>query len=169
MESRRVTWGGTKSNLQADAQRYGASGSGWAAILRTAASHRGMAVVLGYRVAHYLEMNDKHLLGAVVRRRTARVSGTDISPRAALGGGLRMPHPLGIVIGGDVVIGSNCTLMQGVTLGGNAGRTADGRSMPRLGDGVVVGPGAVVVGPCRVASGSSVPANAVVSRDFPER
>ncbi len=94
--------------------------------------------------------------------------GVDISPHASIGGGLRLAHPSGIVIGDQTVIGCNTRILQGVTLGGSVGKVRDGDSsftMPRLGRNVIVGPGAKVLGPVIVAKGAFIGANAVITRD----
>jgi serine O-acetyltransferase len=92
------------------------------------------------------------------------VSGADIDPAAQLGPGLALPHPNGVVIHADAVVGANCMLMQQVTLGQLA---ADGA--PRLGDGVYVGAGAKVLGAIHIGDGAAVGANAVVLHDVPAR
>ena len=79
-----------------------------------------------------------------------------------------MPHPVGIVVGDSVILGARVTLMQHATLGGNFGRQSeDGRQVPTVGMGTFLGPGAAVLGPVMIESASLVPANAVVTRDFP--
>ena len=97
---------------------------------------------------------------------------SDISPTAVIGGGLCMPHPIGIVIGGDCRLGRRLRIMQGVTLGlvEAASDTAPGmdpRRSPVVGDGVRIWAGARVVGGIRLGDGCTVGANAVVLRDVP--
>lgn len=88
------------------------------------------------------------------------LNGCDIAWQAQIGRGLRLDHPVGVVVGPSVVIGDDCTLMQGVTLGDNAGS-------PTLGDGAAIAPGAVVIGPVEIGAGALVGANAVVTRSVP--
>jgi serine O-acetyltransferase len=76
-----------------------------------------------------------------------------------------MPHPTGVVIGADVVVGEQCAIQQNVTLGGNYGRIRDGRVMPTLGARVAVSAGAVVVGPVVIGDDVVIGANVVVTRD----
>jgi serine O-acetyltransferase len=90
------------------------------------------------------------------------VTGTDIQLGARLGLGLSLPHPNGVVIHRDAVVGVNCMLMQQVTLGQ---LSADGA--PRLGDAVYIGAGAKILGPVSVGDGAAVGANAVVLGDVP--
>jgi len=92
--------------------------------------------------------------------------GCHISPRARIGRGLSLPHPTGIVIGIGVQVGDDVTIYQGVTLGVRS----KGRSeYPRIGDGVTLYAGAVVVGGVTVGNQAVVGANAVVTDDVPAR
>jgi serine O-acetyltransferase len=92
--------------------------------------------------------------------------GADIAPGAVIGGGLRIAHSVGIVIGYDVVLGSNVQIFQNVTIGsGNAER--DGRVMPTIGDNVRIFAGSVTIGPIIIGKNSTIGANAVVTKDFP--
>ena len=108
--------------------------------------------------------------GGAVRRLLAKrriqfwaaLSGADIAPEATLGGGLMLPHPNGIVIHRDVVVGMNCMIMQQVTIG----QLASG-GVPRLGNNVYVGAGAKLLGPITIGDNASIGANAVVLCDVP--
>jgi serine O-acetyltransferase len=100
--------------------------------------------------------------GAIERR-----YGCYISRRAKIGPRLRLPHPVGIVIGDGVVIGNGCTIYQHVTLGGRRlGDWQHGR-YPVVGDGVVLFAGAVIAGSIVIGDHSTVGANAVVLDDIP--
>ena len=99
---------------------------------------------------------------AVLRHRVwSAVSGADIPLTTQIGGGLLMPHPNGIVIHPDVVIGPNCLIFQQVTLGAN------NRGVPRIDGHVDIGAGAKVLGPIHVAAHARIGANAVVLCDVP--
>ena len=89
------------------------------------------------------------------------ISGADIPLGCRIGGGLLLPHPNGVVIHGDVVIGPNCLIFQQVTLG------AAGAGVPVLGGHVDVGAGAKVLGRIRIGDHARIGANAVVVRDVP--
>jgi serine O-acetyltransferase len=164
----RPSWTDTWADVRSDAARYASVGAaGSLATLRSVVLHAGLRATTGYRIARYFEQRRLHVAAALTRRVVSRRTASDVSYRAALGPGLRMPHPVGVVIGESVVVGANCTIMQSVTLGGNQGRQRGSLSMPVIGDGVFIGPGAVIVGPCVIADGVKVPANAVVTTDLP--
>ena len=91
------------------------------------------------------------------------LTGADIAPQASIGGGLRLFHPVGVVIGPDCRVGANCTLMQGATLGAGVGGS------PTIGDDVYVGAGAKVFGAITVGDGCVIGANAVVMQTMPPR
>jgi len=90
------------------------------------------------------------------------LTGADIGIEARLGRNLKMPHPMGVVVHRDAVIGDNCTLMQQVTIGKLAGP-----GIPRLGSDVYVGAGAKVLGGVVIGDDARIGANAVVLSDIP--
>jgi serine O-acetyltransferase len=90
------------------------------------------------------------------------VTGTDIPLSSQLGGGLLLPHPNGIVIHPDAVIGPNCLVFQQVTIG-----TVDSRGAPRIGAHVDIGAGAKILGPVVIGDHAKIGANAVVLSDVP--
>ena len=118
----------------------------------------------------YQRYRDKSSVLAVVMRKIARlkhlfwsiVTASDIDPAAKLGEGLRLPHPTGIVIHRDVVIGPGCMIMQQVTIG----QTTDPR-VPVIGANVYIGAGAKILGPVYIGDGARIGANAVVLDDLP--
>mgnify|MGYP005751800891 CR=1 FL=1 len=96
-----------------------------------------------------------------------RCFGVYVSESARIGPRLWTPHPVGIVIGSGVVIGSDCRLYQGVTLGRGSLEESEADAYPTIGDRVVVFANAVVVGNCRVGDDAIIGANAVVLHDVP--
>lgn len=88
-----------------------------------------------------------------------------ISPRSRIGAGLYLPHPLGIVIHGDCVIGQNCVVSQNVTLGET--KRGPRKGTPVIGDRVYIAPGAVVIGGIHIGNDVAIGANCVVTRDVP--
>ena len=95
------------------------------------------------------------------------VTGADVAWGAQLGSGLVMRHPTGVVIGKGAVVGTRCTILQGVTLGERSGDGSGVPGYPRVGSGVVLSAHAAVLGPIRVGDRSTVGANAVVVADVP--
>ena len=97
----------------------------------------------------------RHLMWTVL-------TGSDIDPQMRFGTGLMLPHPNGVVIHQDAVIGNNCMIMQQVTIG----RTAD-EGVPTIGNDVYIGAGAKVLGSVSVGDGARIGAQAVVISDVP--
>lgn len=97
-----------------------------------------------------------------------RSCGVFVSPNAVIGFNVQFPHPIGIVIGEGVEVGDNCTIFQGVTIGGARIGDAQKRLYPRIEAGVVLFAGAVVVGEIVIGAESIVGANAFVNRNVPK-
>ena len=93
--------------------------------------------------------------------------GCEISPYANIGGGLFLPHCVGIVIGHEVSIGDNCEIFQNVTIGSNR-KEKFNRYMPIIGKNVSIGSGAVVVGPIQIGDNVVIGANSYVDKDIPD-
>jgi serine acetyltransferase len=111
------------------------------------------------------------LFAELVWRVNFGLTGADIHPAARIGGGLRMPHTSGIVIGRDVVIDHNVTLMQGATLGGSGRQFFDPDFVdghPHIGDHTWVMSHASVLGPISVGARCMIGAGSVVTRDLPD-
>ncbi|MEC8423897.1 MAG: serine O-acetyltransferase EpsC, partial [Myxococcota bacterium] len=107
-----------------------------------------------------------HRLGARALSHLGRgLTGIEIHPGARIGGGVFIDHGMGVVIGETSVIGDNCTLFHGVTLGGTSWKQE--KRHPTLGSDVVVGAGAKLLGPIEVGDGAKIGANSVVVRDVP--
>ncbi|MBT8154503.1 serine acetyltransferase [Epibacterium ulvae] len=102
-------------------------------------------------------------LAVLHHRFWSAVTGADIPLNAQIAGGLLLPHPNGVVIHPDAVVGPNCLLFQQVTLGTTAGRSG----APRLGGHVDVGAGAKLLGPVSIGDHAVIGANAVVLSDIP--
>ena len=106
-------------------------------------------------------------LGGLVKQFNQLVTGADIAWQADVGPGLILFHPVGVVVGPAVTIGERCSLQQGVTLGGDGVSHGPSPASPILGDDVVVGAGARVIGAVRIDSRCIVGANAVVTKPSP--
>ena len=129
-------------------------------------SYSGLHAMMAYRIAHKLHKND-HYLSARLLSQTARfLTGIEIHPGATIGKGLFIDHGSGVVIGETAEIGDNCTIYQGVTLGGTGKHT--GKRHPTLGDNVMIGAGAKVLGPFEVGSNTKIAAGAVVLNEIPD-
>lgn len=155
------TYRSIKEELASIKERDPAATSG----LEVALLYSGFHAVLAYRVAHILHTHG-HVLGARVISQGAKfLTGIEIHPGAKIGKGLFIDHGSGVVIGETAEIGDNCTLYQGVTLGGT-GKDV-GKRHPTLGNNVMIGAGAKVLGPFRIGDNSKIAANAVVLSEVP--
>ena len=127
--------------------------------------YSGVHAIFAYRVAHKLYVG-KHFFSARLVSQIARFfTGIEIHPGATIGKGLFIDHGAGVVIGETAEIGDNCTLYQGVTLGGT-GKDV-GKRHPTLGNNVMVGSGAKVLGPFKIGDNSKIASNAVVLDEIP--
>ena len=125
-------------------------------------------VVCLYRIGFRLRRRGLRSLGWIVEQWILG-TGAEISLEAKIGPGFRLAHLPGVVIGSKAVVGRNVEIMQGVTLGGNLGRTKGDRTQPRVGDNAFIGAGAKVLGPVEIGDGAEVGANAVVLTDVPPK
>ena len=126
----------------------------------------GVQAVFWHRAAHFLYKHGLKFLARWISQTTRFFTGIEIHPGAVIGRGLFIDHGMGVVIGETAVVGDNCTIYQGVTLGGTG--KEKGKRHPTLGDNVMVGSGAKVLGPFRVGSNSKIAAGAVVLSEVPE-
>lgn len=137
-------------------------------LIAKALSHAGFRAVAIYRLSHSLAMRGSRVRVKLLQSLMLHTCHCSISPHARIGPGFTIRHVGDIVIGARSVVGSNFDIRQGVTLGGNAGRSVNGRTQPTLGNNVTVGAGAKVLGPIAVGSNVTIGANAVVLRDIPD-
>ncbi len=124
----------------------------------------GLHALFYHRVAHWLWQRRWRLAGRFVSHIGRVVTGIEIHPGARIGRRLFIDHGMGVVIGETAEIGDDCTLYQGVTLGGTS-LTRGEKRHPTLGNGVIVGSGAQILGPFRVGDGARIGAAAVVLRE----
>ncbi len=125
----------------------------------------GVKAVLSYRLAHKLHKRGHYFLADWISKRARKKTGIEIHPAAQIGKGLFIDHGMGVVIGETAIIGENCTLYQGVTLGGTG--KDKGKRHPTIGNNVTIGSGAKVLGPFTVGDNSKIAANAVVLNEIP--
>ena len=128
--------------------------------------YSGVHAILAYRVAHKLYLSKRYFAARAISQWARHKTGIEIHPGATIGKGLFIDHGMGVVIGETTEIGDNCTLYQGVTLGGT-GKDV-GKRHPTLGNNVLVGAGAKVLGPFKIEDNSKIAANAVVLKEVPE-
>lgn len=126
---------------------------------------KGFLGVQAYRVSHWLWKNGRLDLAMFIQMRVSELFSMDINPGARIGRGLMIDHAHAIVIGETAVVGDDVSLLHGVTLGGNGKDTGDRH--PKIGDGVLIGAGAKVLGNIRVGNCSRVAAGSVVLKDVP--
>ena len=128
--------------------------------------YSGVHAMIGYRIAHKLYLSKKYLPARAISQFCRFLTGIEIHPGAEIGKGLFIDHGMGVVIGETTVIGDNCTIYQGVTLGGTG--KDKGKRHPTLGNNIMIGAGAKVLGPLTVSDNSKIAAGAVVLADIPE-
>ena len=128
--------------------------------------YNGLHAQIYYRVAHWLYEHKCLFLARWVSQRAKRRTGVEIHPAARIGRRLVIDHGTGIVIGATAEIGDDCLLYQGVTLGGTG--AAREKRHPTLGNNVMVGCGAKVLGPFKVGNNVKIAANSVVLREVPD-
>ncbi|WP_439514821.1 serine O-acetyltransferase [Oceanibaculum nanhaiense] len=126
----------------------------------------GFHALLFYRIGNAAWRRGWRLLGRFLSHIGRVLTGIEIHPGATIGRRFFVDHGMGVVIGETAEVGDDVTLYQGVTLGGTS--LHQGKRHPTLGDGVIVGSGAQVLGPLTVGKGARVGANAVVLKDVPE-
>ncbi len=129
-------------------------------------TYSGLKAVRRYRRAHWFYTHKFFTIARMISQRARHVTGIEIHPGAQIGKGLFIDHGMGVVIGETTIIGDNCLLYQGVTLGGTG--KDKGKRHPTLGDNVMVGAGAKVLGPINIGNNVKVAANAVVLKDIPD-
>ena len=122
-------------------------------------------VMLHYRLAHKLYLSEKYFLARWISQRAVRKTGIEIHPGAQIGKGLFIDHGNGVIIGETTIIGDNCTLYQGVTLGGTGKEL--GKRHPTVGNNVMISAGAKVLGSFRIGDNSKIGAGSVVLHEVP--
>lgn len=127
--------------------------------------YKGFQAVQSYRLAHWFWINERKDLAYFVQMRTSEVFGVDIHPAAVVGRGLMIDHAHSIVIGETAVVGDNVSMLHSVTLGGTGKEDHDRH--PKIGDNVLLGAGAKVLGNITVGNCSRVAAGSVVLQSIP--
>lgn len=126
----------------------------------------GFHALLFYRIAHFFSNLKLKLIARLISQIARFLTGIEIHPGAKIGKRLFIDHGMGIVIGETTTIGDNCTIYHGVTLGGT-GKDKYKRH-PDLGNNVIVGCGAKVLGPIKIGNNVKIGANSVVLKEVPD-
>jgi serine O-acetyltransferase len=121
--------------------------------------------IIFHRIAHMLYNHKMYFLARLISQFSRFITGIEIHPGAKIGKGLFIDHGMGVVIGETSEIGDNVTLYHGVTLGGTG--KEKGKRHPTIGNNVIIGAGAKVLGPISIGNGAKVGAGAVVLLDVP--
>lgn len=130
-------------------------------------AYPGVHAVWAHRIAHWLWLHDLKLLARVYSNLTRTATGIEIHPGATIGRRFFIDHGMGVVIGETTIIGDDVLMYHDVTLGARSYKK--GKRHPTIGDGVIIGTGARVLGDVTVGKGAIVGANTVVTVDVPER
>ncbi|KAF0813107.1 Serine acetyltransferase [Andreprevotia sp. IGB-42] len=142
-------------------ERDPAARSHWEVVL----CYPGLHAIAFHHAAHALWQRDCRLLARLVSHLGRFFTGIEIHPGAQIGRRVFIDHGMGIVIGETAIIGDDCTLYHGVTLGGTS--LNGGKRHPTLEAGVIIGAGAKIIGPVVIGAGAKVGSNAVVNKPVP--
>ena len=129
-------------------------------------TYSGLHAIHHYRMAHWFYKHRMFMMARIISQTSRFFTGIEIHPGATIGKGFFIDHGMGVVIGETAVIGDNCLIYQGVTLGGTG--KDKGKRHPTLGNNVMVGSGAKVLGPFTVGNNVKIAANAVVLEAIPD-
>tara|TARA_Y100001970_G_scaffold279839_1_gene387851 strand:+ start:483 stop:1052 length:570 start_codon:yes stop_codon:yes gene_type:complete len=137
-------------------------------------TYPGVKAVFFHRLANFFSVAKFDLIARIISQFSRFLTGIEIHPKAKIGKNLFIDHGMGVVIGETSEIGDNVTIYHMVTLGGispsiNSNDQRDSKRHPTLMDNVVVGSGAQVLGPIVVGKNAKIGANAVVTKDVPEK
>ncbi|MBN2643866.1 MAG: serine O-acetyltransferase [Desulfuromonadaceae bacterium] len=154
--------GRIREDIQVVFERDPAVRSVWEVVL----CYPGFHALQFHRLSHFLWGKNWPVLARCVSHFSRFVTGIEIHPGASIGRGFFIDHGMGVVIGETAEIGDNCTLYHGVTLGGTS--WAKEKRHPTLGDNIIVGSGAKILGPFTLGDGCKVGSNSVVVKEVPE-
>ncbi|CAK9144109.1 unnamed protein product [Ilex paraguariensis] len=130
-------------------------------------NYKGFLACQAHRVSHKLWTESRRSLAFALQSRVSDVFGADIHPAAKIGKGILFDHATGVVVGETAVIGDNVSILHQVTLGGTG--KAGGDRHPKIGDGVLIGAGATILGNVKIGKGAKIGAGAVVLINVPPR
>lgn len=128
---------------------------------------KGFHALTTHRFAHAVWASGRHDFAYFLQSQSSKIFSTDIHPAARFGSGIMLDHASGLVVGETAVVGDNCSLLHGVTLGGSGKATGDRH--PKIGAGVMIGAGAKVLGNIHVGNCCLIAAGSVVLTDVPPK
>jgi serine O-acetyltransferase len=128
---------------------------------------KGFLAIQTHRFAHSLYKADRRLMAFYLQNRSTELFGVDINPAAKIGHGIMLDHATGFVVGETAIIGNDCSILQGVTLGGT-GKSSEDRH-PKIGNQVLIGAGASILGNIKIGDGAKIAAGSVVLKAVPEK
>ncbi|MBV8860681.1 MAG: serine O-acetyltransferase [Mycobacterium sp.] len=134
-------------------------------MLQVIFAYPGVHAVWGHRISHWLWKCGARVAARVFAELIRILTGVEIHPGAVLGAGLFIDHATGVVIGETAEVGDDVTIYHGVTLGGVS--TDPGKRHPTIGDRVIIGAGAKILGPIKIGDDSRIGANSVVVKEVP--
>ncbi|UPR05237.1 serine O-acetyl transferase [Chloropicon primus] len=129
--------------------------------------YKGFHAIQTHRVAHALYNQGRTSLALFLQSRSSEAFHVDIHPGARIGRGMMLDHATGVVMGETAVVGDNCSMLHSVTLGGSGKVTGDRH--PKIGKGVFIGAGAVILGNVKVGDDSKIGSCAVVTKEVPAK
>lgn len=128
--------------------------------------YKGFHALTAWRVAHWLWQQERKPLAYFLQNRISVVFAVDIHPAARIGSGVLLDHATGIVIGETAVVADNVSILQDVTLGGTGKETGDRH--PKIGAGVLIGPGSKILGNINIGACAQIAAGSVILKDVPD-
>ena len=142
-------------------------------ILSIILTYPGVKAIFFYKISNFFHIAGFHTLARVISQLNRFFTGIEIHPNAKIGKNLFIDHGMGVVIGETSEVGDNVTIYHNVTLGGSSPsidseRQRHEKRHPTIGNDVVIGSGAQIIGPIKVGNNSRIAANAVVVKDVPE-
>ncbi len=136
-------------------------------------TYPGVKAVFFHKISNFFYIAGFDLIARIISQTVRFFTGIEIHPGAKIGKNLFIDHGMGVVIGETSEIGDNVTIYHAVTLGGispsiNSDNQRNEKRHPSIGDDVVIGSGAQIIGPIKIGNGSRIAANAVVVKDVPD-
>ena len=150
-----------RGEIRAALERDPAARSGWEVLLL----YPSVQAIAAHRLAHFFYGHGWYFTARFISQTARGLTGIEIHPGATIGRGLFIDHGMGVVIGETAEIGDNVTIFQGVTLGGTG--KEKGKRHPTIGDNVVIGSGAKVLGSFTIGANVQIGSNAVVIKEVP--